>query len=424
MNQDTTNASVTAERPISRSAIISIRFQLVNPSRAESSLQCKIGVNGKYATEFVVERNIRTVNWAQKLQKMLDDSEESALLNQRLAFIKSEIKKAEMRLRLDGRPITAASIKNAYLEAQGMIKVEPKPVVVKRPTFHDCFREFYHKKSTQKRKPITERTRQSYWRYKSNLDKYMKFLQVKKLYADQITHEWAERYLDWLIDKAKFANDYANNNIQLLKSVLQMAENSHLIDKNPLKGYKLFDNNYYDTTHLTIEEVNTLASFDFSTIVLHEKAAKTLREEADIFVFSCFTAQHHCDLKERNYELFEHPTDGRIWLKGKRRKTGVAYSMPLHPIALAIVNKYEGINNLPVKANTKRNYHLKHIAVHCGIKIRLTTKVGRKTFSNFALNTLRMREETVAAILGHQNTKFVKRYAKITEESIAAEYRF
>ena len=289
MNQDTTNASVTAERPISRSAIISIRFQLVNPSRAESSLQCKIGVNGKYATEFVVERNIRTVNWAQKLQKMLDDSEESALLNQRLAFIKSEIKKAEMRLRLDGRPITAASIKNAYLEAQGVIKVEPKPVVIKRPTFHDCFREFYHKKSTQKRKPITERTRQSYWRYKNNLDKYMKFLQVKKLYADQITHEWAERYLDWLIDTAKFTNDYANNNIQLLKSVLQMAENSHLIDKNLLKGYKLFDNNFYDTAHLTITEVHNLVNADFSSLVIHEKTTQALREEADIFVFSCFT---------------------------------------------------------------------------------------------------------------------------------------
>lgn len=424
MNQDTTNASVTAERTSLRSAIISIRFQLVNPNRAESSIQCKIGVNGKYATEFVVERNIRTVNWAQKLQKMLDDSEESALLNQRLAFIKSEIKKAEMRLRLDGRPITAASIKNAYLEAQGVVKIEPKPVVIKRPTFHDCFREFYHKKSTQKRKSITERTRQSYWRYKNNLDKYIKALHLKKLYADQITHEWAEHYFDWLIDKAKFTNDYANNNIQLLKSVLQMAENTRLIDKNPLKGYKLFDNNFYDTTHLTIDEVRALVNFDFSSVIIHEMTAQTLRKEADIFIFSCFTAQHHSDLKERNYELFEHPTDGRIWLKGKRIKTGVTYMMPLHPIALAIVNKYGGINNLPVKANSNRNDDLKFIAVYCGLKVRLTTKVGRKTFANYALNTLRMREETVAAIMGLQTTKFVKRYAKITEESIAAEYRF
>ena len=203
-----------------------------------------------------------------------------------------------------------------------------------------------------------------------------------------------------------------------------MAENSHLIDKNLLKGYKLFDNNFYDTAHLTITEVHNLVNADFSSLVIHEKTTQALREEADIFVFSCFTAQHHSDLKERNYELFKHPTDGRIWLKGKRIKTGVAYSMPLHPIALAIVDKYGGINNLPVKANTNRNDHLKHIAIHCGIKIRLTTKVGRKTFANYALNTLRMREETVAAVMGLQNTKFVKRYAKITEESIAAEYRF
>ena len=123
-------------------------------------------------------------------------------------------------------------------------------------------------------------------------------------------------------------------------------------------------------------------------------------------------------------ELFTHHIDGRIWLRAKRVKTGTLYTVPLHPIALKIIEKYGGIDKLPVKAAANRNEKLKQIATFCGLNILLTTKVGRKTFSNYAVNTQRMRFETVAAILGHKSTKFVKHYAQITEESIAAEYKF
>lgn len=421
--KDTTNSSPEHSTK-ARSGLLSVRFVLTNPKRPETSLQCKIGVNDDYATEFVIERNVKTVNWAQKLQKMLDDSPESKLLNQQLSFIKIKIKEAELRLRLEGKTITAKAVKAAYLKAHGYQKPEPIQEPSKRPTFQECFRAFYDKKSTQKRMPITDRTKESYWRYKKNLEKYLTYLRIKRLYADQITHEWAEKYLDWLIDVRKFTNDYANNNVDLVKSVLQMAENTGFIPRNPLKGFKLYNEDNYDTTHLTMAEVERMATIDFSALPIHPDTAQSLREEADCFVFSCFTAQHHEDLKRRDMELFVHPTDGRQWIRAKRVKTGTPYTLPLHPIALQIIEKYGGIDKLPVKAAAKRNEKLKQIAAFCGLKMRLTTKIGRKTFSNYALNTQRMRNETVSAILGHKSTKYVKHYAQITEESIAAEYRF
>jgi integrase len=283
---------------------------------------------------------------------------------------------------------------------------------------------FIEKKSKQKRKPVTDRTKESYWRYKNNLDIYLAESRTKRLYADQINEVWLEKYLDWLIDERGFCNDYANNNVELLKSVLKMAEETGFIARNLTKGFKLYNDDNYDTTHLTMDEIDRMANIDFHSLPIHPDTAQSLREEADCFIFSCFTAQHHADLQRKDFEVFTHPQDGRKWVRAKRVKTGNPYTLPLHPIALAIIDKYGGIENLPVKANTKRNEKLKEIAAFCGISKHLSTKIGRKTFANYALNTQRMRKETIAAILGHKTTKFIDPYARITEESIAAEYKF
>mgnify|MGYP001806425047 CR=1 FL=1 len=420
LNNTTPNPTRTAKR----AGIIAVRFFLSTPKRPESSIQCEISINADRGGRFRVESSVATVNWSQELQKMLDDSPESKLINERLRFIKLSIQQAALRLQIDGKRLTAKAVKITYLEQHGLRKPETaiEPEKPKRLTFQECFARFYDKKSTNKRKPVSERTKESYWRYKNNLEKYLAENNTKRLYADVISHDWAEKYLEWLNER--FENDYANNNVQLIKSVLQFAEDTGIIERNPLKGFKLYDVNEYDTTHLTLAEENHLATFDFEALPIHPKTAQSLREETDCFIISCFTAQHHADLKKHSLELYTHPQDGRVWIRDNRTKTGTPYTLPVYPTALAIIEKYGGIDRLPVKSNVKRNKLLKEIAAFCGISKHLTTKTGRKTFANYALNTMRMREETVAAILGHKTTKFVKHYARITEESIAAEYRF
>lgn len=418
--------TTTPTRPDSqsRAGSVSVRFQLANPKRPESSLLCTIIANGQAAGRFVVASKVKAANWAQSLQKMLDDSPQSKLINEQLEFVHVEIKRTALRLQLEGKTISAKAVKAAYLEAHGYKPAAKpsEPTKPQRPTFVECFLAFYDHKAANKRKPVSDRTRESYFRYRKNLDKYLLDAKIKRLYADQMTHEWAEKYLQWLFER--FDNDYANNNVQLCKSVLQYAENTKLIDHNLLRGFRFYDHAQYDTTHLTMDEVNRIATFDFSALSIHPKTAQSLREEADCFVITCFTAQHHTDLHELGFELYQHPKDGRMWIRDSRNKTGSTYTLPVHPVALAIIDKYGGIEKLPVKSNVKRNKLLKEIASHCEIPKHLSTKIGRKTFANYALNTLRMRQETVAAILGHRSTKFVKHYARITEESIAAEYRF
>jgi len=183
-----------------------------------------------------------------------------------------------------------------------------------------------------------------------------------------------------------------------------------------------------DTTHLELDDVKKLFEYDFSQLkIFPEKTLKVLEEERDAIVFCCFTGMHHIDYVSKRYEIFAH--NGRWWLRGFRVKSaeGVLdklYELPLHPIAQAIINKYRGIENLPIRDNSDRNKRLKLIASIVGIQINLTTKVARKTMAHYCLNILRMRQETVAAVLGLKSTKYLKHYARITSESIDAEMHF
>ena len=98
--------------------------------------------------------------------------------------------------------------------------------------------------------------------------------------------------------------------------------------------------------------------------------------------------------------------------------------MLLHPIALSIIKKYGGIDGLPKRNNAQRNINLKLIAHYVGLRQHLTTKIARKTFASYCLNDLRMRLETVAAVLGHNSLNFVRHYAQINNRTIEDEMKF
>ncbi len=56
-----------------------------------------------------------------------------------------------------------------------------------------------------------------------------------------------------------------------------------------------------------------------------------------------------------------------------------------------------------------------------GIKLTLTVKIARKTFTHLMLDELLVSEGSVTAMLGHSSTKHVKHYGQAGEERVARE---
>ena len=112
-----------------------------------------------------------------------------------------------------------------------------------------------------------------------------------------------------------------------------------------------------------------------------------------LIVFYRFTGLAFVDVSTLKKEDMVQDNNGDWWIrKGRiklmhRRKASSICNIPLLPVPLAILKKYE--NNpvcikkgycLPVPCNQKMNSYLKEIADFCGIKKNITTHVARHTF--------------------------------------------
>jgi len=93
----------------------------------------------------------------------------------------------------------------------------------------------------------------------------------------------------------------------------------------------------------------------------------------------------------------------------------------LHPKVLILIDKYGGVENLPKISNGTYNKALKQIQYTAGIEVKLTTKIGRKTFTDIMLNEMHISEEAVAAMLGYSSTRMLKYYGQADNRRIAHE---
>ncbi|TAH15469.1 MAG: hypothetical protein EAZ14_01860 [Runella slithyformis] len=216
------------------------------------------------------------------------------------------------------------------------------------------------------------------------------------------------------------SNNYIAANVSFFRRLVEYGHLHQMIQRPPVGYNTIRRKNEYDITHLEQDEVRRLIAFDFS-------ASPELAKERDSFVFCCFTGLHHSDYAERTFEI--HDTTAGKWLKGYRKKSNEGrknkpYEMPLHPVAAQIVERYGGLEKLPATSNKQRNINLKLLAAHLGFGLNLTTKIARKTFTNYCLNTLGMSLEATAAVLGHTSLNSVKYYAKVNNERIAREMIF
>jgi site-specific recombinase XerD len=112
----------------------------------------------------------------------------------------------------------------------------------------------------------------------------------------------------------------------------------------------------------------------------------------------------------------------------KRQKTGIAFSIPLLPYAINILEEYfkKGEDNhtiFPVLSNQKMNHNLKIIQELAGISKNLTTHLARHTFATTITLTNGVPIETVSRMLGHTKLSTTQVYSKVLETKIDSDMK-
>lgn len=256
-----------------------------------------------------------------------------------------------------------------------------------------------------------EMTKKRYRKYEVAIEHFLEYDEVK---PDMLVAEIKNQHI--LGFKHKMMSDnYENATIagwlQCLKSVFLFGMRNDFSKTNPFIGYKIGKKTKI-VRFLTEEEVQRIKD--------KEMPNQRLERVKDLFLFQCYTALSYCDMALLEPKDFQSNEEGILYLRKRRKKTGIEFFIVLLPEALAVAKKYD--YQLPVISNERYNSYLKELGTICEIDKPMHSHIGRHTAATYLLNRS-VPMEMVAKVLGHSTTKQTRHYAKLLDRSVFDEFK-
>ena len=141
-----------------------------------------------------------------------------------------------------------------------------------------------------------------------------------------------------------------------------------------------------------------------------------------MFLFSVFTGLAFTDICNLTENNIVRASDGVLWIKTTRQKTGTPCEIPLMELPLQIIEKYKGLapngKLLPMLSCGKLNTNLKVIAEICKIERRLVFHTARFTFATTVCLTQGILIESLSQMMGYLSIRTTQIYAEVTRTKI------
>lgn len=355
--------------------------------------------------EEIISTTLKTPakKWNKKTQKIKGNSEH----NDFLELQKKELHQIILALEAKGK---AYDLKTVV----GIFKGEIKDNYI----WSDLIRNYIEYRQDE----VRQGTLKNWLLYERTWQRFLNWLGISKGFtAPEITIRiykdflfYAQKHTDEQKIK-KWSDNHINKIVCFWGQVGKHAVFQEYIESNPFESISYPRNAKQNFVYLNTSSLLKIQNYQYYSTAL-EKVK-------DLFCFQYNTGLAYIDmynLSSDNIRQGNH--DNFTWLRIHRQKTGTKAELPLRPEALAVLKKYNGVDNLPKISSQKYNQYLKEIANILGIDMRLTSHVARYTFANLALNTWGISIETVSAMLGHKDIRTTQRfYATVREQRISQE---
>lgn len=370
----------------------------------------RITVDGKSA-ELSTKQLWSPSNWSIDAGRATGNKEDSRTLNAYLDTLSSKVFQAKKILIEDDKELSAEALKNVLLGKS----TETRTILEVFQYHNEQMAALVGKEFA----PLTLR------RYKTALEHTRSFIQWKYKMDDRqirdLDFEFISEFSFWLRSARGCNHNSAIKYMSNLKKIVLICVNNKWLKKDPFQGFKL-----------TKKEVvkNPLSRAELQRLTEKEFEMDRLNNVRDIFLFCCYTGLAYVDVKQLKRADIVTGMDGDLWINTTRQKTDTPTRIPLLPMALEIMKKYEDdplCSNrgvvLPVLSNQKMNAYLKEIATLCGISKTLTFHIARHTFATTVTLSNKVPIETVSKMLGHRSLKQTMVYAKILDVKISEDMK-
>jgi integrase len=374
-----------------------------------SNIYSRVAVSGKQVDICSTGVEIRTEHWDG--ERVTDHDPDAQFKNQTIDTIRTRLWMAYHSLFSKHEAITPQKIKRAFLEQTGG-----------RITLTSAFEKYLKDSQIDQERDLTSSSLTVYDNVRKKLIDFLIHEKALDMLASDFDLTWLKKYRRWMktvkLDGGKIghADSYVAKHSQTIRNMLTWAKLDKLIHDNPLEGYRVKGAVFDDPVFLTEEQFQTLRSHRFDN--------PHVQQAADVFIVLCRSGFHYGDLKDfvKKYKTaIKTGVDGEPWLVKERIKTKVKIHVPQFSEVKEIIDKYGGWENLPLVSGVKFNYWLKVIAGELHLHPDLSSKAGRKTFTDWCYNKLYLSTDSVMVLLGRKSSKGLEVYGRPDERRVAAE---
>ena len=391
----------------------SILFYIRKDKRVRSErapIYLRITVNGKRA-EQSIKRSIDTERWDSDLGYVKGNKRDAREINLLIDNLRIKVRQIHNQLIEKSLPATSNLIKNIL----NGVNEEQKSLI-------EIFN--YHNQIVKDTIGI-DYAEATYIRYLTTKKHIVEFMESAYNICDikltQLNFQFISDFEYYLKTKRKCNHNSTIKYIKNFRKVINLALKNEWIEKDPFAKYSA-KTKEVKKDFLTQEELDEISNKNFNI--------RRLDQVKDTFIFCCYTGLAYVDVSKLTLENISKNVDGKLWLFSDRQKTGNPSNIPLLPIALEIIKKYENdeeanSNNklLPVLSNQKTNAYLKEIGDLCGIKKNITFHMARHTFATTVTLTNGVPMESVSSMLGHKSLRTTQIYAKVVQKKVSSDMK-
>jgi len=349
--------------------------------------------------------------WDVKHGYVKGPKEETRIVNTSLENIRAKVLKIYNQLEASGKPITAEVIRNILTgkskNRRGLVEV---------------FKLYNDQLKAKVGHGYSYGTFEKYTATCQKVESYIKDQYNRSdLFLDELDFQFITNYELFLKSKLNNKHNTASKSVSFLKRIIRYSLQNGWLDKDPFLSFRCPYKDP-DRAFLSKEELELLQKKDL--------VVNRLAVVRDMYVFSCYTGLPFSDMEKLTPDDLSTGIDGEKWIIYNRVKTGNRAPIPLLPVPMQIIGRYENypvnVNKgrlLPVYSNQKINGYLKELAAVCGINKNLTFHTARHTFATTVTLTNGVPIETVSKMLGHSSIKTTQIYSKVVDTKVSQDMK-
>ena len=378
-------------------------------ANGQTSILCRITIDGKQSV-ITTNEECKPTEWNTK-----QGATTNKKTNLRLQAFRELVEKTYQKLLIEDGVVSVELIKNRL---QG-IATNPTTLLTMSKAELQSVKESVGKSRA-------EGTYLNLSHSDRNLREFIKDKGLQDISISTITEDLFEEYR-FFLKKKGLKGSTINNYLCWLSRLMFRSVSQRIIRYNP------FEHAEYEKEEKTIRFLNKSDVVKLMAIKICDSDAELTRQ---MFVFSCFTGLAIADMERLKFGHIKSAADGQMYIRKERQKTKVEFIVPLHPIAMTIIEQQREVQTMKEEDNNtdmdnrlifqtccSRNVLAKQLSIigkACGIKQRLSYHMARHTFGTMSLSA-GLPIESIAKMMGHASITSTQIYAQVTDKKISED---